>query len=273
MSKHSINPINIAKSAVTNRQLIATLAKREIQGRYKGSIFGVTWSFINPLLFLGVYSFVFGTIFKASWGAPSGNKGEFSLVLFSGLLIFNLFAEIATKAPQLILQNSNYIKKVIFPVEILVMPPAISSIFHFAIGLIAWLFIYVIVHNGVPPVTAILLPLVLFPLTFVLLGIGWILASIGVYIRDISQFIGPIVTITMFLSPVFYPKTALPPEYQSIFELNPLTTPIEVARDLLIWGNLSNLEALIPYTIGSMIFCSVSYAWFQKTRNGFSDVL
>lgn len=273
MSKQSINPINILKSLSKNRHLIATLAKREILGRYKGSTFGVAWSFINPLLFLAVYSFVFGTVFKANWGTASGNNGEFALILFSGLLVFNLYAEITTKAPQLIIHNSNYVKKVIFPIEILAAPPVISAIFHFAIGLIAWLLIYILVHHSPPPPTICLLPLVLIPLTLTLLGIGWILASIGVYIRDISQFIGPIVTITMFLSPVFYPKSALPKDYQAIFEFNPLTIPIEVARDLLIWGRLSNLDLLIPYTAGAAIFCSLSYIWFQKTRNGFSDVL
>lgn len=273
MAANSINPLTIIKNLRNNFYLIITLTKREILGRYQGSHFGIIWSLINPLLFLGVYTFVFGSVFKATWASGSGNKAEFALILFSGLLIFNLFAEIATKAPHLITQNANYVKKVIFPLDILVWPPILSAIFHLITGLLVWLSLYLIVFQSLPPKTALLFPIALLPVILMLTGLCWILASIGVYIRDISQFIGPVVTMTMFMSPIFYAKSALPERFQPIFDLNPLTIPIEATRDLLIWGQTPDLQILTGYTLGSLIFSAIGFAWFQKTRNGFADVL
>ncbi|WP_460153870.1 ABC transporter permease [Pseudomonas sp. S2_B07] len=272
MQTHSISPKELVKSLWSNRSLIKAMIKREVIGRYKGSFLGIFWSFFNPVLMLAVYTFVFSVIFKARWSGGGDSKTEFALVLFAGLMVFNLFSECVNRAPGIILANANYVKKVVFPLEILPWVSLGSAMFHSLVSLGVWMVAYVIFF-GVPHVTALLLPIVVLPLVFVVLGLSWSLASLGVYLRDVTQFIGILTTVTMFLSPIFYPSTALPPEYANLLLLNPLTPVIEGVRDVLFWGKLPQIEFLSRYLVGSMLFAWLGFAWFQKTRKGFADVL
>lgn len=196
-----------------NRNLIAALTRREVIGRYRGSVLGMLWSFFNPVFMLIVYTFVFSVVFKARWNARSDLKTEFALVLFAGLIVFNLFAECINRAPSLILSNVNYVKKVVFPLEVLPWVAMGSILFHTLVSLAVWLVSYFILF-GVPHATVLLLPLVLLPLIFFVMGLSWFLASLGVYLRDVGQFIGIVTTVLMFLSPIFYPITALPEKYR-----------------------------------------------------------
>lgn len=192
-----------------NRELIHASAKREVVGRYRGSILGLFWSFFNPLLMLVVYTFVFSEIFKARWGGGGDSKTEFALVLFAGLIVFNLFAECANRAPGLILSNPNYVKKIVFPLEILPFVGLLAALYHALISLIVWLVAYVVLY-GVPHITVLYLPLVIGPFCLFIMGFTWLLASLGVYLRDVSQFIGVLTSVLMFISPIFYPATVLP---------------------------------------------------------------
>lgn len=266
------NPLEIVRSLKTHRHLVVALAKREVVGRYRGSVLGLLWSFFNPLVMLIVYTFVFSVVFKARWPGGSDSKTEFALVLFSGLMVFNLFAECVNRAPGLIVGNANYVKKIVFPLEILPFVSLGSASFHFLVSLVVWFFFYAIFF-GVPPVTALLLPFVLLPLIFTTLGISWLLASLGVYLRDVSQIIGVITTMLMFLSPIFYSVSALPLPYRVFIQLNPLTLTIEQARDLMIWGRIPAWEWWGAYMLASMVVAWLGFAWFQKTRKGFADVL
>lgn len=255
-----------------HRFLVATLIKREIVGRYRGSIFGILWSLFNPIFMLTVYTFVFSVVFKARWNAGSESKTEFALVLFAGLIVFNLFAECFNRAPGLILANVNYVKKVVFPLEILPWVTLGSAIFHACISLGVWLTAYLLLY-GLPHGTVLLLPLVALPLVLFILGITWGLASLGVYLRDVSQFIGLITTVLMFLSPIFYPVSALPERYRPLLHLNPLTPAIEQTRNVLFWGTAPNPASIMGYIVIAAGIAWVGFAWFQKTRNGFADVL
>ncbi|MDF0606829.1 ABC transporter permease [Neisseriaceae bacterium TC5R-5] len=255
-----------------HRELIQASAKREVLGRYRGSVMGVLWSFFNPLFMLTVYTFVFSVVFKARWNTGSGSKTEFALVLFAGLIIFNLFAECINRAPTLILSNTNYVKKVIFPLEILPCVTLISALFHSLISLGVWLLAYLIFF-GVPHLTVLYLPLIILPFLLFIMGLSWTLASLGVFLRDVSQFIGVITTVLMFLSPIFYPATALPESYRHILYLNPLTTIIEQTRDVLFWGKAPDLVVLSIYWLASALIAWLGFACFQKTRKGFADVL
>src|SRR5690349_10503962 len=198
MQAHPISPKELVKSFWCNRSLIRAMVKREVVGRYKGSFLGIFWSFFNPVLMLAVYTFVFSVVFKARWSGGSDSKTEFALVLFAGLLVFNLFAECINRAPGVILANANYVKKVVFPLEILPWVGIGSALFHWLVSLSVWLVAYVIFF-GVPHATVLLLPLIMLPLIFLVLGLSWALASLGVYLRDVSQFIGILTTILMFL--------------------------------------------------------------------------
>lgn len=272
MQHFSILPQEMVASLWRNRDLVKTLVKREVVGRYRGSFMGILWSFFNPVLMLVVYTFVFSIVFKARWNAGSDSKTEFALVLFAGLIVFNLFAECANRAPGLILANVNYVKKVVFPLEILPWVALGSAMFHAMISLGVWLAAYVLLF-GLPHVTALFLPLVFLPLAFFIMGVSWALASLGVYLRDVSQFVGILTTVLMFLSPIFYPVTALPEAYRSFLLLNPLMPAIEQTRNVLFWGKIPGMAMLGAYFMVALCIAWFGFAWFQKTRKGFADVV
>ncbi len=255
-----------------NRNLIKAFSNREAIGRYRGSFFGLLWSFLNPLFMLAVFTFVFSAIFQARWGGGSGSKTEFAMLLFAGLLMFNLFAECINRAPGLILGNVNYVKKVMFPLEILPFVGLLSALFHTLISIAVWLLAYT-VFFGMPHTTVLLMPLVLLPFCLFLMGFSWALASLGVFLRDVSQFIGLLTTALMFLSPIFYPASAFPENYRYILYLNPLTTVVEQARDVLFWGKTPDFFMLAVYYLVTLGIAWLGFAWFQKTRKGFADVL
>lgn len=266
------SPIAMAMSLYMNRPLITSLVKREVVGRYRGSIMGILWSFFTPLFMLVIYTFVFSVVFKARWHEGSTSKTEFALLLFAGLIVFNLFAECINKAPTLILANPNYVKKVIFPLEILPWAAFGSALFHAAVSTTVWLAVYVVLY-GTIHLTTLLLPVVVLPLALLTIGVSWALASLGVYLRDVSQFIGIVTSTLMFMSPIFYPITALPEKYRPILMLNPLSITIEQARQVLFFGKVPNLSALAVYILLSSIIAWLGFAWFQKTRKGFADVI
>lgn len=234
---------------------------------------GLAWSFFNPMLMLAVYTFVFSVVFKARWGVGGEEgKGQFAVVLFAGMIVHSLFAEVLNRAPSLILSNVNYVKKVVFPLEILPIISLGAALFHSLISL-AVLIVAFGLFNGYLPWTAVFTPLVLLPFMILTLGLAWILASLGVFLRDVGQTIGIITTIMMFLAPVFYPVSALPEPLRPWLMVNPLTFIVEQAREVLIWGHVPDWKGLIIYSVVATIVAWVGFAWFQKTRKGFADVL
>ncbi|MBZ9792896.1 ABC transporter permease [Rhizobium sp. 3T7] len=272
MQDYSVHPIEMVASFSRNFTLIRASVKREVFGRYRGSFLGILWSFFNPLFTLGVYTFVFSEVLKARWSVGSSSKVEFALVLFAGLMSFNLFAECINRAPALITNNPNYVKKVVFPLEILPWVVLGSALFHFCVSLCVWLLAYVVFY-GVPHATVLYFPLVLLPFSIFILGASWILASLGVFLRDVSQFIGIVITALMFLSPIFYPASALPEGYRPLLYLNPLTPVIELSRDVLYWGKQPDFKLLGIYLLAASLVTWLGFVWFQKTRKGFADVL
>lgn len=265
--------VALARSLWRNRQLIAQMTRREVAGRYKGSVMGLAWSFFNPVFMLAVYTFVFSVVFKARWGlGGEESKTQFAVVLFVGMIVHGLLAEVLNRAPGLILSNVNYVKKVVFPLEILPVVSMGAALFHSLVSLGVLLIAFAL-FNGYLNWTAILAPLVVLPLVILTLGLAWMLASLGVFLRDVGQTIGIITTVMLFLAPVFYPITALPEEMRPWIMANPLTFIIEQAREVLIWGRLPNWTGLGIYTLAATAMAWAGYAWFQKTRKGFADVL
>lgn len=257
-----------------NRQMIAQMTRREVIGRYKGSVMGLAWSFFNPVFMLAVYTFVFSVIFKSRWSGSDNSESttEFALVLFVGMIVHGLFAEVLNRAPTLILSNANYVKKVIFPLEVLPVIALGAAFFHCLISTGVLLMAFLL-FNGYLQWSVFLFPFVLLPLVILILGLAWLLASLGVFLRDVGQTIGIITTVMMFLSPVFFPISALPEEYRPIIMANPLTFIIEQSREVLIWGRLPDWSGLGVYTFVATFAAWLGYAWFQKTRRGFADVL
>ena len=272
MQDFPVSPIEMARSLRRNRSLIKALIQREIIGRYRGSIMGIMWSFFNPVFMLVIYTFVFSVVFKSRWSGGSDSKTEFALVLFPGLIVFNLFAECFNRAPGLILSNVNYVKKVVFPLEIFPLVSIGASLFHALISFIVWLLAHLMLF-GLPPVTVFLLPLVILPLLLFMAGLTWILASLGVFLRDVSQFISIVTSVLMFMSPIFYPASSLPEQFRGYLLLNPLTPAIELTRDVLFWGKTPDLRLVFAYFLITGAVACLGFAWFQKTRKGFADVL
>lgn len=276
MNPHAQPPtsfMSLPRSLWIHRQLIFQMTKREVVGRYKGSAMGLLWSFLNPIFMLAIYTFVFSVVFKARWGVgDEETKAQFAIILFVGLIMHGLLAEVLNRAPGLILSNVNYVKKVVFPLEILPVIAMGAALFH-ALASLVVLSVALIVFHGAVPWTAIFLPLIALPLVLLTLGLAWFLASIGVFLRDVGQTIGLITTVLMFVSPVFFPITSLPEVYRPFVMANPLTFIIEQSRAVLIWGNTPNWLGLVVYSLISIVVAWIGYIWFQRTRKGFADVL
>jgi lipopolysaccharide transport system permease protein len=277
MNPHIAHPSSVKAlitSLWTHRSLIYQMANREVIGRYRGSAMGLMWSFLNPVFMLTVYTFFFAVVLKARWSGAGGDdsKTQFAVILFVGMIIHSLFAEVISRAPTLILSNTNYVKKVVFPIEILTVISVVAALFHSVISLIV-LAIAFIIFNGYIPLTALLLPLVLLPFVILITGFAWILAALGVYVRDLAQTINVFVTVLLFLSPVFYSIKSVPEKYQIFILLNPLTFIIEQTREILIWGNTPNFLGLFLYSVIACCIAALGFFWFQKTRKGFADVL
>jgi lipopolysaccharide transport system permease protein len=266
MQQFSVTPRGMLANFWSCRSLIQALIKREVMGRYRGSMMGVLWSFFHPLFMLFVYAFVFGGVFKAhTMVGYSKNKSEFFLVLFIGLLVFNLFSECLNRAPNLMVVNQNFVKKVAFPLDII-------SWVSVLIGLCAWLLFY-LVEIGLPHRSMLLFPLALAPLLLMIVGISWILSSLGVFLRDISHLTGLLSTGLMFLSPVFYPLSSLPLLWQHILLFNPITIPLETMRSILFASRPPDWPLLLCYSACSVFMICLGFFWFQTLRKGFADVL
>jgi lipopolysaccharide transport system permease protein len=209
---------------------------REVLGRYRGSVLGIAWSLFNPIFMLLIYTFVFSVIFKSSWRSTSEGHADFAITLFAGMIVFGLFSECINRAPGLVLNNPNYVKKVLFPLEILPWISLGSGLFHAAIS-VAILVIFLWLLNHTIPSTALYLPIVLLPLVLLVLGLCWFLAALGVYLRDISQTVGILTTGLMFISPVFYSTEALPSDLQQYISLNPLASLLKAQEMCLFLEN------------------------------------
>jgi len=276
MNPHQIpaaTPVAMFTSLWHNRLLIWQMIRREIAARYRGSVIGLAWSFINPLLMLMVYTFVFSVVFKARWGIGGNeSKADFAIILFTGMIVFGLFAEVVNRAPIQIVSNANYVKKVVFPLEILSWVTLGSVLFHSLVSLAVLLLAQLVIHLTLPW-TVIFFPLVLLPLIFASLGVAWFLAALGVYVRDIGQITTVFTTMLMFVSTVFYPLSALPQSYQAWLRLNPLVLIITESRKVLIFGGLPDWPWLGLALLMGLLMAFTGFWWFQKARKGFADVL
>lgn len=273
-SKRATSLVAAVHSLGSNRRLLKDLTWREISGRYRGSMLGIGWSIFQPLLMLAVYTFVFSVVFGAKWssaGSPS-NNADFAMFVFVGVLLHAILAEAITRAPALILANANYVKKVIFPIELLPATVVGAAAFHALIAA-AILLASVMLFGGGLHWTVLWLPLLVLPLLLMALGLAWLLAALGVFLRDIAQVTGVVASILMFLAPVFYPVSALPDPLEAWIYLNPLTYVIEQSRGVIFEGVGPGLGGLALYYLLSLAIAQFGYWFFQKSRHGFSDVL
>ena len=259
--------------AVANRSLLWQFVKRNILARYRGSFLGILWSFVHPLMMLCVYTFVFSVVFKARWGVDTGGgRGSFAIIMFCGMAMFNTFAESVNLNCGIVVSNTNLVKKVIFPLEIL---PLSQTIATFAVGMVWFLLLFLgaVFIFGNLSFTMLLLPLVLIPLFLFSLGVSFFAASLGVYVRDTSYAVGVVLQILFFVTPIFYPVSAIPERFRWPIQLNPLTLLIEEARKVFLYGELPDWRFLGVAFLISLLVLHLGFLWFQKTKKGFADVL
>lgn len=267
------NPVRIVAHLWKYRDLIRQLTWREVVGRYKGSFIGLGWSFIQPLIMLFVYTFVFSVIFKARWGVESDEgKATFALALFMGLITFSIFSEVANSAPSLVLGNANYVKKVVFPLEILPFVRLLSALINavFSLGV---LFVGILIFNHFIHWTALLLPLIWLPMMMFTLGCGYFLASLGVFVRDMGAVIGVLTTMLFFLTPIFYPISAVPEPFRIFCRINPIAIFVEDARRVVLWGLFPDWPWFFFGMVLSVAVLIFGFVWFMKSKKAFADVI
>ena len=271
MDIYSAQPLAPLKSLLSNRNMIYLFAKRDIVLRYRGSMLGILWSILSPLFMLMLYSFLYGIILKVKWGNGESQM-QFALIIFSGLFIYNFFSDCVSRSATIIVSNTNYVKKIVFPLEIFPYIVMASALFQLSVGFVVWLVFYLLL-NGLPHITVLYFPVLLMPLMLFVLGLAWFFSAIGVYIRDVAQAITIVLSALMLITPIFFPLSAVPEAFQSLFYLNPLTYILEQMRAILIFGLSPNWINLSFLTVGYAVFAWLGFAWFQKTRKGFADVL
>lgn len=273
ISAYRLNdPFSPYKALFRHFAIVMQMAKRQVADRYRGSFIGLLWSFFNPLLLLIIYTFVFGFIFKSRWTGQTGGHVEFAMILFAGLNINAMFAECANAAPSLIVENTSFVKKVVFPLETLAWSTLGSALFHLAVSTLVLLGISLVVNHSIPW-TAVLFPVIVLCFMPFVVGTVWLLASLGVFLRDMRQVIGIITTVLMFLAPIMYPRDIIPDPYRQWMLLNPLTIVVESSQDVLVWGRQPLWVELGIYLLCSIIFAWLSFVWFERSRKGFADVL
>lgn len=254
-----------------HRSLVLELTKREFSGRYRGSFGGIVWSFAQPLFLLTVYTIAFGVILKARWGF-SGSTADYALMLFAGLIVFNAFSECLSKSTTLVTDNPNFVKKVVFPLELLPVITVATALIHALIGIAVWFLGYTLLF-GAPKTTAILFPVILLCFIPVLLGLGWLLSALGVIVKDISQLTGMLGHTLLFLTPIFYSIEAAPPLLQNLLMLNPLTFVVEQFRLVLFYGQMPAMKGLAVYFALASLFAWISLALFRRLRPTFADLV
>lgn len=271
---YPLHPWAIVTSFVRNRSLVWQLTRREVVGRYRGSLLGMLWSFLHPLIMLVVYTFVFSIVFRVKWGTSGDeSRAEFATILFAGLIVFNVFSECVTRAPGIILGNVNYVKRVNFPLEVLPWVSLGSALFHAAISLLV-LLVALVILNAELAWTVLLFPLTQVPLVLFTMGVSWWLAGVGVYLRDTAHVVGILVAVLMFMTPIFYPAHLVPEHLMSVIEIvNPLAVFVRDARAVVVFGTPPEVESLALYSLAGGVVAWIGFAWFQKTRKGFADVL
>jgi len=263
----------LVSAFVRHRTLTLELSRREVLGRYRGSTLGAVWMFLMPLLMLSVYMLAFGTIMKSRWPIPEGDEdASFAAIIFVGLIVHGFFSECLIKSPTMITSNVSYVKKIIFPLEILPWPMILSALVHTTAN-IAILLLFQLVQSGTLSVTVTALPLILLPLVILTVGVSWFLAGLSVYLRDLSQLITPLSTALLFLSTAIIPSDVVPERFRLLFEWNPISFIIDQSRNAVLWATWPDWEGLAIYFV---IACVIAYAGsisFQVARRGFADVL
>lgn len=272
VSRPSVSPLALLAAPMGHASLLWQFSRRELAGRYRGSLLGFGWAIVNPLLLLAIYTFVFSVVFALRWDGPVQDRAGFALVIYTGMIVHAFFAECMTRAPTLVVDNRNLVKRVVFPLHMLPWSVLLVAGFHYLVGVLL-IALAVLVRTGGLPLTAIALPALWIPQALLALGVAYGFAALGVYLRDLTQLAGFLALTLLFMSPVFYPVSAVPAQWRFLIDVNPLAALIEATRGALLYGRWPS-----AMTVATQWLLGVTVAWlgfygFQRTRRGFADVL
>jgi homopolymeric O-antigen transport system permease protein len=274
-SDHPVSPLAMLSSVRRHWRLIVSLTRRDLAERFQGSLLGPLWYFITPAILILTYTLVFGIVFKVRMPFARGGQSstiDFGLFLFSGLLIFTVFSDVVSRSTSLVVSKPNFVKRVVFPLEVLSVVTVLSAL---AGGLLSFalLLIAALVLTGGLAATSVLYPIALLLMVPMLVGLSWFLAALGTYVRDVAQIIGLLLTVVLFLSPVFTPLSAFPEAVRTYLLLNPVSIPIELGHLTFFLDETPPIGAAAAYLASALLVMSLGWAFFQKTRTGFADVL
>lgn len=272
MRRHKASLAELATALGRHRVLIFRLATREFTQRFRGSMLGATWAVLMPLFTASVYTIVFSKVFQARWPGSSDGPFDFAIIYLTGMVVHTIFAESVARAPALVLGNASYVTKVVFPLEVLPVVTVITALVNAVIG-IAIVLIGNLVLNGKIFFTVLMLPVVIIPYLLFVVGLVFFFAAAGVYLRDLSQLVSLLITVTLFLTPIFFPLEAAPEPIRRIILLNPLTFVVQQARDVTIFGRWPDFAGLAVYSVAALAALTCGFWFFQRLRNGFADVL
>lgn len=265
-------PLEPFKSLWRHRELFRRVLVRDIQSSFRGSVLGLAWVVLIPLVLVALYTFVFGVVLKATWAIPTKTPYEVPLVFFSSLTVFGFFMEVITRAPNYIRDNKVYVTKIVFPIDILCWVLVGTALFKLTVNFTLLLLFLALFGDGVPA-QALVLPLLLVPFVLMAVGFAWLLASIGAFVRDLSHALQALAPVLMFVSPVFYALAQVPEAVRPIYLLNPLTFVIEQVRGILFFDQVVSVQAYIAYSLAAAAVYTVGFAFFQRLRPGFADVV
>ncbi len=269
-----LNPVPGIKLICRNRTLLKQMVRRNVQSKYQGSALGIAWSVIHPLMMLIIYTYVFSVVFKARWGVQNASetKGAFAIILFCGMAVYSIFSEAVSLSATQITGNANYVKKVVFPLPLLPVSQVVSSFVQGLVWVVLLLLGAIFIYGNISW-TMLLLPLVWLPLFLFTLGISCFVASLGVYFRDTPYVLQVILQVLFFITPIFYPISAVPEKLQILLKINPLTMMIEETRKVLLYAQVPDWKFFaVSLAVGIAVFI-LGFAWFNKTQKGFADVL
>lgn len=272
MSSQEYSPFVLFADVWRHRQLLRHLIKRDVAMRFRGSVLGKVWMVLPSLAMLALYTFVFGVIFQPRWPGSVRGPSEVALYYFAGLIVFDFFMECIIRAPTLMLGHVTYIKKILFPVEILAWMVVGGAALQFIIGCLLLIVLYTVL-NGAPPASAIAVPLLVLPLALFATGFVWFLSAIGVFLRDANHVVIAVTPAIMFLSPIFFPIAAIPEQFRIFFYANPLTLVLENVRAALFTGSVQISVGLAAYFLCALAFAEMGYYCFRKLRPSFADVI
>lgn len=255
-----------------NRGLIYSMAKKDVIGRYRGSVLGLFWSFFTPLFMLGLYTFFFRFVFKSKWPEVGDTTADYAVMLFAGLVVHAMASDMIGRSAGVIIGNVNLVTKVVFPIAVLPWVTLLSSLFHMLVSMIV-LILFFLFSGGTLQWTLLLLPIVLTPLIILFMGVGWFFSALGVYLRDIEQIMGTLITFLLFTSTVFFSLEHAPQAIKPLLLLNPITQIINDLRNILVYGFLPDFTALGIYSLVAVVIFYSGFAFFNKVKKGFADVL